>query len=199
METRVIQNIPSAIAQNIDLLAIQNRIHEIRGYKVMLDFDLAEMYHVPTKALKQSVKRNIKRFPHDFMFELTKNEWNELVTICDQIPETMKHSYIAPFAFSEHGITMLSSVLRSDTAINTNIQIVRAFVALRQYALGYAELKLQLDNFMLETNMQFNEIYQALAELAEQKKQADKPRNPIGYDHIAKNREKGANDTDIDE
>jgi hypothetical protein len=101
----------------------------------------------------------------------------------------MKHNYIAPFAFTEHGTTMLSSVLRSDTAIETNIQIVRAFVAMRQYALGYAELNRKLDDFMLETNMQFNEIYQALTELAEQKRQNEKPRNPIGYQHIAKDRE----------
>jgi hypothetical protein len=93
---------------------------------------------------------------------------------------------------------MLSSVLNSNTAIKTNRSIIRAFVALRQYALGYAELKLQLDNFMLETNMQFSEIYQALTELAEQKTEAAKPRNPIGYQHIAKNRE-GANDTDTNE
>jgi hypothetical protein len=184
----IMQNAPTELVQNIDILAIHNKIHEIRGYKVMLDFDLAEIYQVPTKALKQSVKRNIKRFPSDFMFELTKNEWNELVTNCDQIPETMKHSYIPPFAFTEHGITMLSSILHSDTAIETNIRIVRAFIALRQYALGYAELKQQLDNFMLETNMQFNEIYQALTELAEQKTQMDKPRRRIGY--TANNEEK---------
>jgi hypothetical protein len=86
-----------------------------------------------------------------------------------------------PYAFTEHGVTMLSSVLKSKKAIDTNILVIRAFVALRQYALGYAELKQQLDNFMLETNMQFNEIYQALTELAEQKKQINKPRRRIGY------------------
>jgi hypothetical protein len=93
---------------------------------------------------------------------------------------------------------MLAGLLNSAKAIEANIQIVRAFVALRQYALGYAELKLQLDNFMLETNMQFSEIYQALTELAAQKKESGKPHNPIGYQHIAKNRER-AYDTDINE
>ena len=112
--------------------SIQSKIYEIRGQRVMLDFDLAEMYQVQTKVLKQTIKRNIKRFPKDFMFELTKNEWNELVTNCDHIPANMKYSYILPLAFTEHGVTMLSSVLRSDIAINVNIQIVRAFVAMRQ-------------------------------------------------------------------
>jgi hypothetical protein len=147
----------------------------------MLDFDLAGLYGVPTKALKQSVKRNIQRFPADFMLVLTKEEWAELVTNCDQLPEVMKHSYIPPFAFTEHGITMLSSVIRSDTAIETNIKIVRAFVALRRYALGYAELKKQPDDFMLTTNMQLSEVYQALAALAEQKREAEKPRKPVGF------------------
>jgi hypothetical protein len=188
METQVIQNIPPSIVQNIDLLSIQNKIHEIRGYKVMLDFDLAEMYHVETKNLNLSVKRNSKRFPPDFMFQLTNEDWDSL-RLQNETSKRGGRRYL-PYAFTEQGVAMLSSVLRSDTAINANIQIVRAFVALRQYALGYAELKLQLDNFMLETNMQFNEIYQALTELAEQKKQAGKPRNPIGYDYIAKNREK---------
>jgi hypothetical protein len=84
--------------------------------------------------------------------QVIQNIPSSIASNCDQIPETMKHSYIAPYAFTEHGITMLSSILRSDTAIETNIRIVRAFVALRQYALGYVELKQQLDNFMLETN-----------------------------------------------
>jgi len=120
----------------LQLIQVQNKIYEIRGVKVMLDFDLAEIYEVPTKVLKQAVKRNMKRFPPDFMFELTKDEWKELVTICDHIPETMKHSYIPPFAFTEHGITMLSSVLRSDIAIEASILIVRAFVYVRQIVLN---------------------------------------------------------------
>jgi hypothetical protein len=156
----------------------------------MLDFDLAEMYGIETKVLKQSVRRNLKRFyGDDFMFEITKEELSrsQIVTLNKGRGSNIKY---LPFAFTELGIAMLSSILNSDTAIETNRNIMRVFVTLRQYVLGYAELKLQLDNFMLETNMQFNEIYQALTELAEQKKQSDKPRNPIGYDHIAKNREK---------
>ncbi|MDR1810031.1 MAG: ORF6N domain-containing protein [Prevotella sp.] len=163
----------------MELQLIQSKIYEIRGYKVMLDFDLAEIYQVETKNLNLSVKRNIKRFPSDFMFQLTNIEWDSLRL---QI-ETSKRGgrrYL-PYAFTEQGVAMLSGILNSNIAIEMNISIMRAFVALRQYALGYAELKAQLDNFMLETNMQFNEIYQALTELAEQKKLGDKPRKPVGY------------------
>jgi len=165
----------------MELQLIQNKIFEVRGLRVMLDFDLAEMYEVKTKVLKQAVKRNINRFPPDFMFELTKQEWNELVTNCDQFPENLKYSYINPTAFTEQGVAMLSSVLRSEKAIEVNVQIIRAFVILRQYALGYTELNRKLDEFMVETNMQFNDIYQALTELASQKALEDKPINPIGF------------------
>ena len=102
----------------MEIQVIQNKIHEIRGCRVMLDFDLAELYQVKTKVLKQAVKRNNQRFPSDFMFQLSKDEWNELVTNCDQLPENLKHSYINPTAFTEQGVAMLSTVLRSDTAIN---------------------------------------------------------------------------------
>lgn len=165
----------------MELQIIQNKIFEIRGLRVMLDFDLAEMYEVKTKVLKQAVKRNINRFPSDFMFELTNEEWNELVTNCDQFPENLKHSSVNPTVFTEQGVAMLSSILRSEKAIEVNIQIIRAFVILRQYALGYAELNMKLEEFMIGTNMQFNDIYQALTELASQKEMENKPRNPIGY------------------
>ncbi len=86
-----------------------------------------------------------------------------------------------PFAFTEHGVTMLASVLRSDSAIEVNIQVIRAFIALRQYTLGYAELNQKLETFMVETNMQFNDIYQALTELATQNEQTQKPLKPVGF------------------
>ena len=147
----------------------------------MLDFDLAAMYEVETRRLKEQVKRNIDRFPNDFMFQLSKSEWIELVANCDKLPENIKHSPTTPYAFTQEGVAMLSGVLRSQVAIQVNISIMRAFVVLRQYALGYAELNQKLENFMVETNMQFNDIYQALIELANQKKELDKPRNPIGF------------------
>lgn len=165
----------------MQLQIIQNKIFEIRGQRIILDFDLAEMYEVENRALKQAVKRNIIRFPEDFMFELTKGEWQEVITICDNLPQTVKFSPALPFAFTEQGVAMLSSVLRSQKAIEVNISIMRAFVTLRQYALGYAELNRKLEEFMVETNMQFSDIYQALTELAEQKEQEDKPRRRIGY------------------
>lgn len=165
----------------MQLQIIQNKIFDIRGQRVILDYDLAEMYEVETRALKQAVKRNMSRFPEDFMFELTKSEWQEVITICDNLPQTVKFSPALPFAFTEQGVAMLSSVLRSQKAIEVNISIMRAFVALRQYALGYAELNRKLEEFMIETNMQFSDIYQALTELASQKEEENKPRKRIGF------------------
>ena len=165
----------------MELQIIQSKIFEIRDQRVILDFDLAELYEVETRALKQAVKRNMNRFPPDFMFTLTKSEWQEVITICDNLPQTVKFSPSTPFAFAEQGVAMLSSVLRSPKAIEVNIAIMRAFVALRQYALGYAELNRKLDDFMIETNMQFSDIYQALTELASQKELENKPRKRIGF------------------
>jgi hypothetical protein len=169
----------------MELQVIQNCIYEIRGQKVMLDSDLAEIYQVETKNLKRAVRHNIERFPPDFMFELTSEEVKFLRCNFCTLEDKGKgqHAKYLPFAFTEQGIAQLSSVLHSPFAINVNITIVRAFVALRQYALGYAELNRKLENFMSETNMQFNEVYQALTELAEQKKLAETPRKPIGYQH----------------
>lgn len=165
----------------MELQLIQNKIFEVRGQRVMLDFDLAEMYEVETRALNQAVKRNSLRFPPDFMFQLTLNEWETMSSQIVMTYPSKRPKSALPLAFTEHGITMLASVLRSRVAIEVNIQIVRAFVALRQYALGYAELNRKLEEFMIETNMQFSEIYQALTELASQKELENKPRNPIGY------------------
>lgn len=165
----------------MELQVIQNKIFDIRGQRVMLDFDLAGLYEVETRALKQAVRRNIARFPSDFMFELTKDEWQEVITICDNLPQTIKFSPATPFAFTEQGVAMLSSVLKSSKAIEVNISIIRAFVSLRQYALGYAELNRKLDEFMVETNVQFSDIYQALTELASQKELENKPRKRVGY------------------
>lgn len=163
----------------MELQIIQNRIYEIRGLKVMLDYDLAELYEVETRALNQAVKRNMKRFPIDFMFQLNEEEAEILKS--QFVTSSWGGTRKLPFAFTEHGVTMLASVIRSDKAIEVNIQIVRAFIILRQYALGYAELNQKLENFMLETNLQFNDIYQALTELASQKEQDAKSRKRVGY------------------
>lgn len=163
----------------MELQIIQNRIYEIRGLKVMLDYDLAELYEVETRALNQAVKRNMKRFPIDFMFQLNEEEAEILKS--QFVTSSWGGTRKLPFAFTEHGVNMLASVLRSNKAIEVNIQIVRAFIILRQYALGYAELNQKLENFMLETNLQFNDIYQALTEFASQKEQDANSRKKVGY------------------
>lgn len=146
----------------------------------MLDFHLAELYGVQTKALKQAVKRNEKRFPSDFRFIMTKEEWDELVTNCDQLPKNLKHSYILPDCFTEQGVAMLSSVLRSQTAIDVNISIMRAFVLMRQMVIGYEELLKRIEELEISTDAQFNEIYQAITQLLSQS-QEPKERRPIGF------------------
>ncbi|MEQ1745155.1 MAG: ORF6N domain-containing protein [Saprospiraceae bacterium] len=122
----------------MELQIIQQKIYEIRGLRVMLDVDLAELYGVETKRLKEAVRRNMERFPSDFMFELTENEFKILR------PQIASSSWggarYPPFAFTEHGVAMLSGLLNSPKAIETNIAIVRAFIALRRFALTYAEL-----------------------------------------------------------
>ena len=163
----------------MELQVIQNKIFEVRGYRVMLDFHLAELYNVKTKVLKQAVKRNIQRFPSDFMFELDKEEFHQLVTICDQFPETLKHSSVSPMVFTEQGVAMLSTVLRSQTAIDVNISIMRAFVLMRQMVIGYDELLTRIEELEESTDAQFSEIYQALTQLLS--KPDPKPRKPIGY------------------
>lgn len=171
----------------MDLQLIQNKIYEIRGKQVMLDFDLAILYSTETKRLKEAVRRNIARFPADFMFELTNQEYVSLRSQIASLKNLKRgeHSKYSPFAFTEQGVAMLASVLKSETAIQVNIQIVRAFIALRQYALGYAELYQKLENFMLETNLQFNDIYQALAEMASLNNKQNKTKE-IGYLAIKK-------------
>jgi hypothetical protein len=117
----------------MELQIIQSKIYEIRGMRVLLDFDLAEMYQVETKNLKRAVRRNIERFPEDFMFELTDSENEDLR--CNFGTSSWGGSRYPPFAFTEQGVAQLSSVLNSPLAIQVNISIIRAFVALRQYAL----------------------------------------------------------------
>jgi len=148
----------------MELQTIQNRIYEIRGQKVLLDFDLAELYETETKRLKEAVRRNIDRFPSDFMFELTKDEYDTLRTQFATLDNKGrgKHSKYNPFAFTEQGIAMLASVLRSPKAIEVNIQIVRAFVFLRKYALSHNELTQKLQELEAKYDKQFNDIFEAI-------------------------------------
>ncbi len=164
----------------MELEIIHHKIHEIRGQKVMLDFDLALLYEVDTKVFKQSVRRNINRFPEDFMFELTKEEYNSLRSQIVTLKNGRgQHSKYTPFAFTEQGIAMLSSVLNSEKAIKINISIIRAFVTFRQFSLTYNELKERI----LEIESQFPEIYQTLNYLIDKDKIADHNinRTKIGF------------------
>ncbi|MCF8246375.1 MAG: ORF6N domain-containing protein [Saprospiraceae bacterium] len=154
----------------MELQLIQQKIHEIRGMKVMLDADLAEMYGIETKVLKQAVRRNLQRFPPDFMFELTKSEFkslrSQIVTLEKEGSQRGKYSKYLPFVFTEQGVAMLSSVLNSEKAIAVNIAIMRAFVAIRRYALTYTELALRLD----ELEIRFEDVEQALTLLMRERK-----------------------------
>jgi len=146
---------------------IEQRIFRIRRQKVMLDRDLAGLYGVATKVLNQAVKRNIKRFPEDFMFKLAQTEKDELVTICDRF-KTLKHSTVTPYAFTEQGVAMLSSVLNSGRAIQVNIAIIRAFVKLRELLSTHKELahKLtQLERKIEKHDEEIKLIFDAIRQL----------------------------------
>ena len=167
----------------MDLQIIQNKIFEVRGCRVMLDYHLAELYQVETRALKQAVKRNIERFPDDFMFVLTKEEANLLLSIGVShfvIPPDYNFGVAMPMAFTEQGVAMLSSVLRSKVAIEVNISIMRAFVLMRQMAVGYEELLKRIEELEVSTDAQFNELYQPLTQLLSQSQQ-QKERRPVGF------------------
>ena len=209
-----------------DIAVIQRRIFEMRGQKVILDRDLAALYQVETRVLNQAVKRNIERFPEDFMFQLTSREWNfirsqivilekenaeneGLTNLTSQIVISSEHGgyrYL-PYAFTEHGVIMLASLLRSEIAVTMSVQITRAFVAMRQTiaALASTESKIELLNEKVErlnmyiedilrdqndindeqraineeTSMQLELINQSLAEL--QAKPKEKPMRPVGF------------------
>ncbi|NQU78700.1 ORF6N domain-containing protein [Candidatus Woesearchaeota archaeon] len=153
-------NETSMIAKN----SIKNKIHTIRGLQVMLDRDLAELYEVETKRLNEQVKRNIERFPKDFMFQLTETEKNELVAKCDHL-ESLKYASNTPYAFTEHGVTALSGILKSKKANHINIQVIRAFVAMRRFIYKNAEIFLRLDNVEqkhIEYDDKFKKVFDAI-------------------------------------
>ena len=182
------------------LEVIQSKIYDIRGQKVMIDRDLAEMYGVETRTLNQAVKRDVDRFPEDFMFQLTDEEtqnWKSQIVITNSVKMGMRRN---PYAFTELGVAMLSSVLNSKTAIQINMGIMRAFVAVRQLiALPKPDKVVELQNEVKElkeyieevfadyndinddTRMQLELINQTLAELQAKKAWDERPRNPIGF------------------
>ena len=173
----------------MQLVTIQNKIYEINGIKVMLDFDLAELYEVETRVLNQAIKRNIESFPEDFMFRLTKEEWEEVsssqsVMMSSQSVMTYKRPKSAlPYVFTEHGVTMLASVLRSPKARKMNIAIVRAFVALRKTILNIDDFKNQLKELETKYDSQFEDIFEAIQFLMTENKEiaTQNERTKIGY------------------
>jgi hypothetical protein len=166
----------------MELEQIKSSIIEIRGKKVLLDMDLAKIYEVETRALKQAVRRNIDRFPEDFMFELTYLEMQNLVSQ-NVIPTLNYFGGAKPFAFTEHGIAMLSSVLKSKKAIQMNIGIMRAFVMMRQFALTYQELSEKLIELEKLHNQKFDDIEQVLTYLIQKDNQKTQQSNrkEVGY------------------
>jgi hypothetical protein len=170
----------------MELQVIQQRIYTIRNQRVMLDFDLAALYEVETKVFNQAVKRNLESFPADFMFQLTKEEWetnwSQIVT------SSRKHrgkAYL-PYAFTEHGVTMLASVLKSTKARQMNIAIVRAFIALRQVAITHYDIIGHLNELrdgLGEHDIQLASIYDTIENLLDKKvgEEAWKDRNRIGF------------------
>ena len=187
-----------------NLIAIQEKIYEVRDQKIMLDFDLAELYGTETKVLNQAVKRNADRFPKDFMFRLTLKEWrtmrSQFVTASESIKDKRSQNVTAsqkkrninvtPFAFTEHGVTMLANVLKSKKAIKMSIAVVRAFISLKQMALQHKDLAERLEELRKELHERIGEhdtqlaaIYDAIENLLDdkaEKKNWDE-RNRIGY------------------
>jgi hypothetical protein len=175
----------------MNLQPIQNRIFSIRGIKVMIDFHLAELYNVETKAINQAVKRNLRRFPEDFMFQLNSEEWDALKNemsdfkqesnvlrsqiVTANSPEITRRRY-TPYVFTEQGVAMLSSVLRSDHAIDVNITIMRTFVILRQNISNYADLSARIHDVEKQMNRKFKDVYEALDYLTSRN-----PVAPIGF------------------
>ena len=151
--------------------SIQNRIYELRGERIMLDRDLAILYEIETKFLNLAVKRNLKRFPPDFMFQLTKEEFDSLRLQIATSNRRGGNRYL-PYAFTEQGVAMLSGIINSDKAISMNIAIMRAFVAVRQVLLQQTDLKTQLKEIkerIGEHDVQLNQIYEAMENLLDEK------------------------------
>jgi hypothetical protein len=168
----------------MEIAQIHQKIYEIRGQKVMLDYDLAEIYEVENKRLKESVKRNVERFPLDFMFVLTKEEFDSLRS---QIATLKKgrgaHSKYLPFAFTEQGVAMLSSILNSPKAIETNILIIRSFVYVRSLNISHKDLGVKIKELELKYDKQFDDIFEVINYLLKKDslEKQTKERGKIGY------------------
>ena len=164
----------SELVANCDQLSsVENRILTIRGVQVILDRDLADLYNVETKRLNEQVRRNLLRFPENFRFQLTQNEFQELVAHCDRF-SSLKHSTVCPFAFTEQGVAMLASVLRSETAIRVSIRIMDAFVSMRHFLINNADVfrrlstieyhQLEMMQHQQESDKRIDEVFRRLDE-----------------------------------
>ncbi len=181
----------------MSLVLIQDKIYEVRGIKIMLDYDLAALYEVETRVLNQAIKRNIDSFPEDFMFRLTEEEWEELssssaftlmssqivMTSTQTLRLSKRPKASLPYVFTEHGVTMLASVLRSPKARKMNIAIVRAFVALRRTILNIDNLQAQIKELETKYDSQFEDIFDAIQFLMTENKDIEtrNERVKIGY------------------
>ncbi len=184
----------------MEIQIIQNKIYEIRGRRVMLDFDLAELYRTETRRINEAVKRNIKRFPDDFMFRLSSSEFSNLMS--QNATSSWGGTRKLPYAFTEQGVAMLSGLLKSDVAINANIAIMRAFVAMRNYLATTSAITAELaeiraiiellkrdgedtieavNDLSEYTRKEIDNLYAAFAALAAKTPKLEKPRTPIGY------------------
>ena len=147
----------------MELTLIYQKIYEIRGQKVMFDFDLAELYEVQTKVLNQAVKRNILRFPDRFMFRLSIEEWGEMRSqIVTASEQNKRNNFVTPFVFTEHGVTMLSSVLKSQKAIQINIAVIDAFITLKEFSISNVNFSNELRQLELKYDKQFEDVFEAI-------------------------------------
>jgi hypothetical protein len=163
---------------------ILNRIYVMRGEKIMLDKDLAELYNVETRILNQSIKRNLKRFPKDFMFQLSEKEFKNLIS--QNVTSSWGGTRKMPNAFTEQGVAMLSSILNTDVAVEVNIRIIRVFTKLREYALTHKDILIQLAKLEKEVkgnSTDIQNIFMVLKELIEKQQKPLLPKNKIGFKH----------------
>lgn len=162
---------------------LQSKIYEIHNFKVILDFDLAELYEIPTKALNQAVKRNLKRFPSDFIFQLTIEEWANMRSQIVTASQEKRNIKTTPYAFTEQGVAMLSGILNSDIAINVNVAIMRTFVMIRKHALEQKDFNDRLSILESKYDKKFGDIYEALNYLIQKDEtnNKQKERKQIGF------------------
>lgn len=183
-----------AEVKNIDPIpdeVLMDKIYNIRGQKIMLDSDLAQLYGVETKRLKEQVKRNIERFPKHFMFELNQDEYNMILRSQNATLKKIRQSRYLPFAFTEHGVLMLSNVLKSQAALHVSIKIIDIFVKIRTIALDYSELKMEIETIKNEVYKQgerqrnhdgnLEYVFKLIDELAEKNNTSRKTATTMGF------------------